>query len=452
MPPDDVKVKPSQVVHRYIGIDVTQAIDTIAFGHLWNEKFGWFNLLWELDKDSAYSTSQLRIDKAHLKMPIKRMSRTKGGQTFTDTVLMPMGIDGKSDPSLTSTDLDSFMKFMQTFVLEPSADKSSSELNDTGKGVVADLLYLSSHGFHSGTSVAPDLITELFNPARAASVAPFAIPGWLVLSNCGTLDTPSHAHWEPLMRGSTPLRGIVGFQDTCPPEIPSADFVAMFIDQLSKKQNIVDAWNNAVSTKWNSDNWAALCHTEARNDTVSDWNSNKLPSVSPSSSILLCNKANPKGTALTPVPDPYPAFWSKGGTRVSTSNMNDPANRWEVNQEATITIQPQPPATQFADQTKINVTLIFIRPDYPQNIDVNKLFSVTGQAGIAAPSTDNLNPQSPGGDDSYKLVITGTPKEVTLTLKALDFSSLKENGWIRLRIEISGATTDFTNSGISVKK
>ena len=112
-----------------------------------------------------------------------------------------------------------------------------------------------------------------------------------------------------------------------------------------------------------------------------------------------------------------------------------------------------PPAATFATGTVIAITLIYIRPDYPQAIDVTKLFTVTGQTGSSAPTTANLNPQSPGGDDSWKLTVTGTPTEVTLTLNCTDLSTLHDTGMeLRLRVDISSQAFTFDRNGVIVEE
>jgi len=453
MAPGNTKVRPAQPIHRFVGIDVTEVVDTVAFGHMWNANFPtWQNLLWELDKDSAYATTQKRIDKAHPKLPIKRVKRKVGANTFTDTALMPFGVDGDKT-TLSSSDIDDFSKFMQTFILKPSADKATSSLNDTGQGVIADVVLLSSHGYHSGTLVHPDLITQLFNASKAADSGQFGFPGWLIMASCGTLDSPSHESWQKLMNSpTTPLRGALGFQDTCPPEEPSADFLGLFIQLLAKGDTLVNAWKNAVTRKWRSNSWAALVHDDAKGDTIANWTANKLTPVPPGSSILLFNSSNLTGTKLTPPVDAFPVFWTKGTTRITTANAGDPANIMQAGDSATITIQPQPPSTTFPNNNDIIVTLIFIREDYPQNLDITKMFAVTGQTGVGPPTTQHVNSFNHGGDDSYKLTVSGTPTEVTFTLKCTDLTSLHGNGFFFLRVEIFGVPRNFVNSQIMVKK
>jgi hypothetical protein len=166
----DVKLKPDQPIRRYLGIDVTGALDTVVWGHLWNATFGWQNLVWELDKVPAYTTNQLRIDKAHPKMPIKRLVKKHGGDDFADTVLMPEGVDGKgTDATYSQAEMDAAGDFMHTFILSPGAEKAKSELNDSGKGVIADVVVRSSHGLLFGDSFGMSYIsTGFFKPSSCA--------------------------------------------------------------------------------------------------------------------------------------------------------------------------------------------------------------------------------------------------------------------------------------------
>jgi len=448
----EVKVKPARPKRRFVGIDVTESVDTVVFGHMWASIFTWQNLLSELDLDPADASKRARIDRAHPKMPIRFAGRKHGGNVFASTVLMPMGPEGKTLPPLTTADADNFMAFMQKFILRPSADKASSSLNDSGTGVVADLVYISSHGYRTGIAVADDLDTELFNAPRAANdLTPFSFPGWLILCNCGNLHPDSHNSWQILMQGPTPLRGILGFTTSCPPPAGSSDFIGIFIELLRKK-TLISAWGEAVTTKWSSDTWGALCHEEAAKDKVPNWTADKLPPVSPSSPILFFNDANPKGLSLQIIPDPYPAFWIKSGRKITPANAGIRGNPLVVGDTAVIKIEPQPPAVTFIDKTPIAVTLIFIRPDYKQVIDVTQLFSVTGQSGIDSLTTDDLNPENTPGPDSYKFLVSGTPTAITLKLECVDFSKLKDNGYFYLRINIAGTVTEFRNSVIHVLK
>jgi hypothetical protein len=460
----DVKLKPDQPVRRYLGIDVTGALDTVVWGHLWNATFGWENLVWELDKDAAYKTTQLRIDKAHPKMPIKRLVRKHRDTGFADTVLMPEGIDGKgSDASYSQAEMDAAGDFMHTFILSPGAEKTKSELNDSGKGVVADVVLLSSHGLLMGDSFGNgNPLKNLFMPSKSAAAgAQFSGPGWLLQANCSTLDPGTHGDWLALMSGSNPLRGITGFQHGCPTERGSADFLSSFIRRLARGTTLVDAWKEAVTAHVSAKNWVVLCHQDAVGDKIADWNSGKLKSIKAGSDVLFFDDANPTGTKVVPPVDPFEAFWSKGSTRITAVNKNDAANRLKKGDTVVITVRPPapPPATPppapatFATGTVISITLVYIRVDYKQNIDVDKMFSVTTQSGAGPPTTEDLNPQSPGAKDSWKLTVTGTPTEVTLTLKCSDLSMLHDTAMpLWLRVDITSRKHDFIRNGAIIEE
>lgn len=453
-----VKLKPDQPMRRFVGIDVTKALDTVAWGHMWNATFGWRNLLWDLDKDPA--DNQVRIDKAHAKMPIRRLIRTHKGVRYADTCIMPQGVDGSgATGSLTSADIDMACNFMHTFILSPGVEKVKSELNDSGSGVVADIIYLSSHGLFTGDMFGTGSFTNLFEPSKIASHGgQFSGPGWLILSNCSTLDTSTHGDWLQLMTGSNPLRGIVGFQHSCPLEGGSTEFIGVFIHKLARGKTILQAWNEAVTTKVSGNNWIVVCHENAKDDTIADWNSNRLTTILPSSKVLMFDKSNLTGKQVVAPTDPFEVFWSKNGTRITAINKGDPANLLQVGDTVIITIKPPaaasgtPPA-QFATGTAIELTLVYIRTDYPQNIDITKMFDVSGQTGAATPTTANLNASSPGGDDSWKLTVTGTPTEVTLTLKCKDLSMLHDSGMpLWLHVALGSQKHDFIRNGSIIEK
>jgi len=452
-----VKLRADQTIRRYVGVDVTQSLDTVAFGHMWNAFFGWRNLALELKADPA--DAQRRVDSAHPKLPIKRLGRTHGGATFADTCVMPENVDGSGkDAGYTAADITASDDFMHTFILRPSADAATSALNDAGTGAVADLVYLSSHGLHSGEMFGNGLFDAgswLFQLGIVASSgANFNGPGWLVLSNCGTLDAPTHQDWLTVMSGPTPLRGVVGFRETCPLEHGSVDIAAIFIDRLSKGATLLEAWKTAVSLKVSKTAWIVLCHDGAKGDTIADWNASTLKTIGPGSTIMRFDDTAASGTAVVATPDPFEAFWSKGATRITNLNMTDPANHINGPSGATpgdtvtITVKPPAPATTFTAGTVIAITVVYIRVDYDQKIDVNAMFKVTGQTGASAPTTshtNNANPADKGptkSPDTWSLTVTGTPAEVTLTLQCLDFSSLHEHS-MPLRLQVNNGSTSF---------
>lgn len=447
MPPKSVKLKEGQPIRRFVGIDVTDAVDTVAFGHMWNATFGWRNLLWDLDVDPA--DNQKRVDKAHPKLPVKRLKRTHGGSTFADTCLMPQGIDGLQGPDLNLRDAVANNEFMHSFILSPTVDHAKSELNASGSGTVADVVFISSHGYKDGEMAgATSMLSRLFRPAASAFLgAKFNGPAWVFLSNCSTLDPSAQDDWLTLMSGPNPLRGIVGFQDKCPLADGSVDFVGVFISELAKGASIRTAWKTAVSNIVNPNNWVVLCHNSAKDDTIADINDGTVGRISAFSPILLFDNAHLAGFPLVPQPDPFEAFWSLGGVKVTPANQFDPGRVLGKGDTVTITVRP-PAGTPLAAGQKIVITLVYIRFDYVQNVNVDALFEVVGQTGASPPGRANVNHKSPDGPDSWTLPVVGSPPEVVLTLRCRDLSSLHDRAQpLTLQVSIGSLKFDFHRNG-----
>src|SRR5262249_20717150 len=228
--------------------------------------------------------------------------RSHGTETYADTVLMPEGVDGAgSDASFSQADMDAADTFMHTFILKPGADKAKSELNDSGSGVIPDIVLLSSHGLLSGDMFGTgNPLKNLFEPSTIASKGgQFAGPLWLLLSNCSTLNPGTHGDWLALMSGTTPLRGVTGFQHGCPLEGGSVDFLSSFITRLALGKTFLVAWKEAITAVVSAKNWIVVCHPEAKDDTISDWNDNKLKPIAAGSGLLMFDDSNKTGTAVT---------------------------------------------------------------------------------------------------------------------------------------------------------
>jgi len=259
------------------------------------------------------------------------------------------------------------------------------------------------------------------------------------------------------MTGPTPLRGIAGFQHGCPLANGSVSLLASFINKLALGKTIVNAWKEAVTAVVDKDNWIVLCHTEAKDDNIADWNDNTLKPITPGAPVVLFDNTN-NGTTVTPRPEPFEAFWSKGGTRITVANRRDPANHLKKGDTVVITVRPPasptPPPATFTTGIVISITLIYIRPDYNQAIDITKMFKVTGQTGASGPpTTAKLNSKNPGGDDSWKLTVAGTPTEVTLTLECLDLSMLHDTGMeLKLKVDIFLQKFTFDRTGVIIEE
>jgi hypothetical protein len=322
-------------------------------------------------------------------------------------------------------------------------------------------VYISSHGYSFGdmsgdSNFAFPGIQELFVLAKAVASGQFSGPDWLLLSTCSTLNKTAQPSWLKVMTGTTPLRGIVGYLGPSPLSDDSADIASRLIQELASGKTFVEAWRAAVRSKTTKAEWAVLCHENAQKDTIADLNANRVKPIPASGSkVLAFSEANPKGTEVREEPDPFDAFWSKGGTVITPANRTAAANQLAAGDDVTITVRlPNPSRTptvpiQFVDKTVISITLIYIRPDYPQDVDVNALFSVTGVTGAAQRSpnpTAHLNRQRPAGhdkeDDSWILVVSGTPTEVVLRLKCISLSTLHDHG-IPLRLEVNIGSEQF---------
>ena len=471
-----IKLKPDQPVRRYVGLDATGAIDTVAWGHLWNMTFGWKNLLWELKGDPA--DSERRVDKAHPKLPVRWLKRSLDKDTFADTCVLPQGADGiGTDPLWAGntaraniSEMNASDKFMQTFILRPSADKSSSSLNDSGKGVVADIVYISSHGTGGGEMMGEQNGADfIFAPAVAASQGKqFAGVGWLLLSNCSTLNPVSHEFWRKLMTGPTPLRGIVGFQKSCPTAEGSVRIFKTFIDELAGKnkakspRTFLDAWAHAITAHTSEDIWVVVCHKNAVGDTIAKWNADALkPIPSAGSKIFMFDHLNPpsKGLEVVPNTDPFHVSWETKLAPVTPANRIDPEMKLDVGDKAMILVEPPPSnsGTTFKKGDKIALTLIYIRPDYRrQEIDITRMFDVLLHRDASAPTTAKRNPGSPGKDDTWEMVVNVETKNISLILKLKDRMGMHSNMplWLRAKVTTAGKTIthDFRQFGAILLK
>jgi hypothetical protein len=452
-----IKLRPNQPMRRFVGIDGTLSVDTVVWGHLWNATFGWRNLLWELNRDPT--NDQRRIDTAHPELPIRRLKRRHGKAGFADTCILPEGDDGKGldqlwpGPDLFANDaqMRAAGTVLQTFVLSPGAEAATSTLNDTGQGVTADVVYISSHGGSSGNMVG-EQHHLIFDTGQAALAGrQFAGPAWVLLSNCNTLKPQTHGDWVTLMTGPRPLRGVVGFQRLCPLAPGSASLFKTFIELLARGRTLRAAWERAVTDHTDAERWVVLCHDQAKDDRMATWNADTLPSIPTNSQVLMFDKDHRTGTPIAALPDPFETFWSKGGTRITPTNRVLAANTLAVNDNVTITVRP-PGGGTFPTSSSVAITLIYIRPDYPRfAVDVTKMFKVTGHPGASGFTPRKLNLQGLGSaPDSWRLNVAGTPTEVVLQLTCIGLTGSKPREWMWLRVDIDGDDHDFIRNGMIV--
>jgi hypothetical protein len=477
-----IKLKPDQPKRFYVGMDGTGTIDTLAWGQLWHATFGWSNLLLELGKDPL--DADHRVDSAHPKLPIRRLVRQQGstGTTYADTCLLPEGVDkpvkgvfkGSGTDKLwpgadalgNLAEMNAACKFTQTFILNPRVDAATSALTDVGSaGAVASVVFISSHGFSTGDMFGDSHFVAgndyIFELSKGLVAGQFSGPDWLLLSNCSTLDSISQPDWVKLMTGPTPLRGIVGFQNTCPGPDESVDIFSRMIQELANGKTFLQAWRLAVKSKTSKDFWVVLCHENAKGDTIADLNAGTVTAIpAAGSKIFAFDESKLAGVQVTDPPDPFDAFWSKGATAVTPANRS--ANKLSAGDDFTVTVRLPDPSRkpgivpiQFADKAEISITLIYIRPNYEQDVDVNALFSVQSVVGGALRPTNptvKLNNQRPAGfdkgPDSWVIVVSGQPTELVLKLKCSSLSTLHHhNVLLRLQVDIGGFRFYFARNG-----
>ncbi|VTR92929.1 unnamed protein product [Gemmata massiliana] len=464
MPPS-FHLRPGQPKRYYVGIDVTKTLDTVAVGHLWYQKFGWENLVWKLKRDGA--DSQRRVDSAHKLLPIRRLQRSFKGQQYADTCILPAGDDGhgldKLWPGKTGTDnlteINDNCVFMQTFVTCPTVDAAAASLNDKGVGLIADVLYLSSHGSHSANMFGDVYSDSVFDVSLAAQNKRFFHGvGWLLLSNCYTLSPPAHGDWLKLLNPTvaTPanwrrLRGMVGFHEgTCPLAEGSVNVFSNFIDRLANGNTFVVAWREAMRAHGYKDRWGVVCNSKAVDDKIAVWNDDKLDPIGPGdNSYLLFTEGNLGGAPLVPaVDDPFEAFWAKNGVRITRENMNEGNNPLRVGDKVTITVQNTGATPNIPANTDISITLFFVRPDYPfKVVDVVKQFVVLGQTAATAPTISQTNIASKGSD-TWSMKTTAATPSVVLSLKCADLSDVTHAGLpFNFRVKLGTQTHDFIRNG-----
>jgi Family of unknown function (DUF6345) len=443
-------IKPPSADLFYVTIDGTRAIDSVAIGALWST-FGWKNLLSSLRVGA--SDRLRRIDTAHKHLPIRFVSEQQilpsgAGNTFADIVIMPEGVDGTgvdrgnwpSPDSVGNSGLiNDANRFIQGFILSPSCDPAASSL---GSGTrVADLVYISSHGVRTGdmfgaASNEIDEVDPFFILAKAAaSSAGFVGVKWLVLSNCNTLVAETHNDWLALVAASPGFRGLLGYQGPSVPADASSAADVRFVKHLKDGASLRAAWRQANVESGMRDRWVVLCRDPAKDDTIAQWNSGTLPPVAAGSSVTLFDEGHQAGTPVVHHSDPFGVFWSKIVGGVSTKIT--PLNRYDLGNKITsstassasqvsITVTSAPAVPSFPAGSVIEITLIFVREDYPEPIDIDRMFTVLSTSGLS-PTVTTLHrndgrklgspPRVDPGHDTWRLTVPTAIASITITLR-----------------------------------
>jgi hypothetical protein len=390
----------------------------------------------------------------------------KPGSSFADIVVMPEGRDGEGVdagnwPASTKTgnaaEINSANTFVQGFILSPTCDPAASAL---GSGTrVADLVYVSSHGVRTGDmfGTASDDIDEVdpfFILAKAAAAGgKFSGVKWLILSNCNTLVSETHNDWLTIMTASTSFRGILGYHGTSVAADQSSGADRSFVNLLTAGKTLMEAWRQANKAWGMADRWVVMCHDAAKNDTIQNWNDGKLAAISfKPVNIKLFDESNLTGSKVVNKPDPFGLFWSKttGGTttKITPGNRYNKGNKIKTGDDVTITVVSAPDSPKFAAGSTVEVTLIFIREDYPEEIDIDRMFKITSKTGIDPTVTTvhhnterpDLGPKRPDkGPDTWVMTVPAAVASITLGLNIVKLFLGKSHHnlpfWLRATIK-----------------
>jgi len=215
-----------------------------------------------------------------------------------------------------------------------------------------------------------------------------------------------------------------------------------------------------VTAHGSDERWVVLCHESASEDTIPKWNTDKLtPIPSAGSKVLMFDHLNPPGKGMEVVPDtdPFRVQWETKGGPVRPSNRIDPKLKLDVDDIVMITVQPPPDASaKFKVGDTIALTLIYIRVDYRQEIDVVQMFDVVRHGTTSAPTTAKRNLDSPGKADTWEMIVTQETESVNLLLKLKDRMGMHSNMplWLRATITTGGKTIthDFRQFGAIILK
>jgi hypothetical protein len=477
----DLKIRPPANDLFYVTIDGTRAIDSVTIGQMW-QKFGWRNLLDGLTAPAA--DLKRRTDSAHPGLPIRFMAEArpgKGSRTFSDIVIMPEGVDGAGVdpgnwPSATDktgnvTQINAANTFVQKFILAPHCDPASSALGIGAR--TADLVYVSSHGVRTGDMFGQasndiDEVDPFFILAKAAAAGgKFDGVKWLILSNCNTLVGETHNDWLTLMGASPSFRGILGYQGPSVPADPSAGADVSFVNQLLAGKSVKESWRLANKAWGMTNQWVVLCHDAAKDDTIQDWNDGKLAGIPLAPAVIrLFDEAHQPGVAVARRSDPFAVFWSRvaGGatTKITPANRYSLGNKIATGDDISITVVSAPAAASFATDTVIEVTLIFVREDYPEKIAIDQMFKITATTGIQ-PAVTTVRRNTLRGDngaDTWVMKVVGTPASITLGLHIdklfIDQTHHNLPFWLRAKFTApdgSGAARfDFIHDGAVYSK
>jgi hypothetical protein len=443
----------------YLTIDATDPVDSLAFGQTMRLAFypAWDNLL-----NSLIGSGGRRLDAGQPLLLRKAKSRnivdpktqtTTGKEQVSDEVVLPQGQDSSSNPNsdgLTDAQIVAANLFCRSLVLAPGV--SGGALSNAGGDPIADIVFISSHGYASGEMKGLSHAGATFFDIAAAAAGGlvFAGPRWLFLANCTTLDPGLNNDWMKLMGAGSTLRGVVGFQGRFPDPDFSAGIFKQLFSQLKLGKTFIAAWKETIESRGNpkaaptmrglADQWVVLCHDEAANDTMQLFVRDQLPTLKSGGPLSRFDFDHPTGMRLVAQPPAFDAAWQKA-QRIDPDNRAQPANRLNTGNAVTIAVFSPFSFMKFSPGDIVQITLIYIRPTYPQVLNVRRMFHVTGVEGSTLQNVSfaRLNDavrtdpaftaaeqtQHNSSVDSWVVKMSQTTNLLRLHLKCDDLSTLK---------------------------
>lgn len=486
----------------YAMFDGTSEVDSVAFGKDLDAKAGvtnWRNLLDLLDPDPK-DTARL-VDPKHTFLPIYKLNAAASKDAKGMAVICPAGLGsiGQDDmwqnyggasgvkiPELAGTDRETLFgrhaaaeesaKFMSQFMIDPVIEVNGSTKqivsgeSGSAKGTLfrASLLYVSSHGWLGGFSrgnMNPAFASALPKPPSGATDDPtaeyvptfayfaigkldmksksFAGPEWIVLAQCSTANVNTWAMWARVMARSNPqVRGILGYEEASPDANASISIADSFFSRLKKKETFYEAWKGANTGQ----NWAAIVHKDAMNDTLIGWTTKPALTGTAISDYLGSASKASKQVKVDDPPLPYTidVFHKSGSSewKITPAVLDEwDAMLWKLDEYR---VEIEIPGATIA---KVKIEWIHIRDTFKQ-AKRSKVFPTITEAEPTAKV--DLK------DSKVTVVEYPTPvKRTKITFKAGTSAELKASGleahhsYLWPRIHVTGGT--LTDEKVDMK-
>jgi hypothetical protein len=438
VPPKRASARP-KVTLKFLIWDVTAPDDSLDFAQRMQKILHWRNLL-----DGAPSTL------SDIKRP-KTQKYPRGGIPL----FMPCGSTGKD---WSSALLDNAL-LIRPKLFDPKHNSFGHP----------NIFYVSSHGLpgflfsESGVMIGTSsIIGKPGNPTRGVVPKPsfqWDSPNlkYVIFAACRQLDgKQQQALWARAMRSHNPLHGILGYHDTSPAPVGCIPINRRFVQELSKGRSILEAWRKAHEGGSYADNWAALIHESALNDSVTQWSQTGTLASSPSPSgiIRYFDSENPDGREVT---EPV-RFIDMSFQNTTDFGAGSELPPWIYALTGNVGILnfnlTEASGTSFEPGDRVRVASAQVRPDYPHPFDITKVFS------FVLPSSDTL--------DQHKIKVLfdihykSLYKPTDTNLDTYEFSipargspeETRMNSWFRIQnsrnIQLKVKIGDFSNEGYSL--